>query len=150
MTIQYPTTRALRRVLAEPLDGGQITFPAGGLVITLEGTLTFTFRAGHEPGLYQVSLRDGAHELGLQFWVRATQNPANNPTALSAENQLTEIMKSLYNIAFGGLLAGCLFASSTLGDVGGNNPTGPCGQFNGNVTTGTLTTFFQSPTVVIS
>ena len=88
VTIQYPATQALQTVLAETLDGGTITFPAGGSVTSAQGTLTFTFQAGHDPGLNQVSLRQGVQELGLQFWVIDTQNPLNNPPALSPSNPM--------------------------------------------------------------
>ncbi len=82
VTIQYPASQALATVLAETLDGGSITFPAGGSVIDAQGTFSFTFQAGHDPGLNQVSLRQGLQELGLQFWVIDTQNPDNNPPTL--------------------------------------------------------------------
>jgi hypothetical protein len=88
VTIQYPASQALQTVLAETLDGGAITFPAGGSVIGADGTLSFTFQAGHDPGLNQVSLRAGVQELGLQFWVLDTQNPQNNPLALSPSNPM--------------------------------------------------------------
>lgn len=48
VTIQYPATQALQTVLAEALDGGTITFPTGGSVISAQGTLTFTFQARSE------------------------------------------------------------------------------------------------------
>src|ERR1700720_1451592 len=45
-------------------------------------------------------------------------------------------MRTFYKISVIGLVAVGLFVTSTLADVGSDNPTGTAGQFNGNITTG--------------
>jgi len=92
---------------AEPLDGGTVTVPTGGLVVSGNGTVSFTFQATHDPGVNQISLRQGfpapasdslpptyggvafapsRQELGLQFWVNDTANPQNNPAMITADD----------------------------------------------------------------
>jgi|ERR1700730_2028352 len=93
---------------AEPLDGGTVTVPTGGLVVASNGTVTFTFQATHDPGVNQISLRQAfpapstdpiptvpqanigvglaRQELGLQFWVNDTANPKNNPAMITADD----------------------------------------------------------------
>jgi len=61
-------------------DGGQLLdVPEDGLVADSDGNVTFRFQVGHQPGLYQVALRDDTHEMGVQFWVVDTQSPDANP-----------------------------------------------------------------------
>lgn len=109
VVVQYPTSQALQLVSLEALDGGTILPPSSvsatttnvsigqllqgvpipatpqvaSLVISANGTLTFTFKATHDPGRNQIALRQGGQELGLQFWVFDLQNAANNPVAIT-------------------------------------------------------------------
>ena len=110
VVVQYPTNKALQLVSLEALDGGMILPPSsvstGGtttitvgqllqgvpipavpqvssFVIAADGRLTFTFKATHDPGRNQVSLRQGSQELGLQFWVFDLSDPQNNPPAIT-------------------------------------------------------------------
>jgi hypothetical protein len=104
VTIYYPTNQALQTVDLEALDGGGVfppTLPldqvyamiSGGvplpvvqsLVIDANGTISFTFAVGQEPGLRQISLRQADQELGLQFWVNDPDNPDSNPPALAPQ-----------------------------------------------------------------
>lgn len=74
--------RAGQRVKPSPVDGGQVIPPATAFTIGTDGLVRFKFQAGNQPGLYQVSLRIGAEESGLQFWV-LDDDPARNPTDLA-------------------------------------------------------------------
>ena len=47
------------------------------------GNFTFIFQTGHLPGLYQIRLHRGNEVLGMQFWIRDPQNPANDPPAIA-------------------------------------------------------------------
>lgn len=53
------------------------------LAVSADGTLSFSFIATHAPGKNQISLRDGAHELGLQFWIVDAADPQANPPAIT-------------------------------------------------------------------
>jgi hypothetical protein len=108
VTVYYPTDQALQIVNLEALDGGMLLpptvepieppplgcvgdgcpnqpTPALSLVINADGTISFTFVVGQDPGLRQISLRQGDQELGLQFWVNDPDNPDSNPPALSPQ-----------------------------------------------------------------
>lgn len=65
----------------EPQD---MYVPGAGLSLAIEadGTLSFTFVVGLEPGLRQISLRQGDQELGFLVWVNDPNNPDSNPPAL--------------------------------------------------------------------
>ena len=69
IAVRYPLSKAGRLIIPAPLDGGEIVASEKAFVIGIDGTIRFKFRAGREPGVYQVALLDGAQELGLQFWV---------------------------------------------------------------------------------
>ena len=92
VVVQYPTSKAMQVVNLEALDGGIVLPPKMtrgtrrtpfSRVIGADGTLSFAFQAGSDPGLNQVSLRQGAKSLGLQFYVLDAQNPQNNPSAIT-------------------------------------------------------------------
>jgi hypothetical protein len=79
VTIEFGAQKAGELVQAAALDGGILNVPQGGLVADENGSVSFQFQAGHEPGLYQVALRDDTHEMGVQFYVINYQAPAENP-----------------------------------------------------------------------
>jgi flagellar hook protein FlgE len=86
ITVQYSTANAGQTITVEPLDGGQIVAPAKNLVVGNDGAIHFKFHAGHQPGVYQIALRNGGQELGLQFWVRDEDHPGNNPRVINPGN----------------------------------------------------------------
>jgi hypothetical protein len=86
VSVQFATAGAGQAIAVEALDGGQIIGAAKNLIVGPDGAIHFKFRAGHTPGLYQVALRNGSQELGLQFWVADEANPRNNPPVLNAGN----------------------------------------------------------------
>jgi hypothetical protein len=79
VTLQFGVQKAGQTIQATALDGGVLTIPNGGLVADQNGNVAFQFQVGHDPGLYQVALRDDTHEMGVQFWVINSQAPAENP-----------------------------------------------------------------------
>ena len=86
ITVSYPTTDAGRAITVEALDGGSVVAPAKNLTVAADGAIHFKFRAGHQPGVYQIALRNGVQELGLQFWVLDEEHPANNPRVVNQGN----------------------------------------------------------------
>jgi hypothetical protein len=86
ITVRYPTTDAGRAIAVEALDGGSVVASAKNLTVTADGAIHFKFRAGHQPGVYQIALRNGVQELGLQFWVLDEEHPANNPRVVNQGN----------------------------------------------------------------
>lgn len=71
VTVQYGMDKVGHIIVAEPLDGGSVVAPGPQMLVAADGTLTFQFQDGAEPGWRQVSLHDGTEELGLEFWVLA-------------------------------------------------------------------------------
>jgi hypothetical protein len=86
IAVQYPDVRPGATIAVEALDGGQIIAVGKSLTVGADGTIRFKFRAGHQPGNYQIVLRQKGRELGLQFWVRDEENPRNNPPVVDANN----------------------------------------------------------------
>jgi hypothetical protein len=82
VTIQFSATDVGRVIAIEPLDGGRIIGSVKKAVVGGDGTFSFNFQAGNEPGLLQVCLRNGPQEIGLRFWVIDSQNPDSNPDTL--------------------------------------------------------------------
>jgi hypothetical protein len=86
IAVQYPAASAGEIIAVEALDGGQVIAPGKNLTVGADGTIRFKFRAGHQPGAYQIGLRKGSREIGLQFWVRDDDHPRNNPPVINASN----------------------------------------------------------------
>src|SRR5205823_14148591 len=86
IAINYPVAKAGQAIIVEALDGGQVIGAGKSMIVGTDGTIHFKFRAGHQPGVYQIALHDGAQELGLQFWVLDELNPKNNPPVVNAAN----------------------------------------------------------------
>jgi|GEM_PF-2498078 len=85
VTIQYPVTKTVHRISAEALDGGQVLVQ-GPMLVGLDSSVHFQFRADRSPGVNHITLRDGPRELGLQFWVIDEQHPERNPPGLTMAN----------------------------------------------------------------
>ncbi len=68
------------------LDGGQVIATDKTIVVGKDGAIRFRFQAGKETGLYQLGLREGADETGLQFWVM-DDDPRRNPISLAREEK---------------------------------------------------------------
>jgi hypothetical protein len=86
ITVQYPVAMAGHSIIAEPLDGGKVVAAAKDLIVGPDGVIFFRFHVGHDVGVYQVALHDGARELGLQFWVLDEAHPERNPHVLNSGN----------------------------------------------------------------
>lgn len=80
VTLNLGANGAGRTYDAALLDGGALLGVDNGLIADSQGVLRFKFKAGHAPGLYQIALNDGTHEIGLQFWVINEAKPQDNPT----------------------------------------------------------------------
>lgn len=86
IAVQYSAASAGAAVTVVPLDGGAIVAAARDLIVASDGSIHFKFRAGHQPGIYQIALHNGGQELGLRFWVRDEEHPGNNPTVINPGN----------------------------------------------------------------
>ncbi len=82
ITVQFDLALSGQTVVADSLDGGQLTVGEQGLVIDQNGILTFQYQADTNPGLCRILL----HQLGdgdtIQFWVIDTAHPGDNPPDL--------------------------------------------------------------------
>ena len=86
IAVQYSTASAGVPVTVVPLDGGAVVASGKNLIVASDGTIHFKFRAGHQPGVYQIALQSGGQELGLQFWVVDEEHPGNNPRVINSGN----------------------------------------------------------------
>ena len=86
IAVQYSTATAGTPITLVPLDGGAVVASARDLIIAADGTIHFKFRAGHQPGVYQIALHNGGQELGLRFWVFDEEHPANNRPVINPAN----------------------------------------------------------------
>jgi hypothetical protein len=96
VAVQYPENKAGETVRVEARDGGKLLSPSTAarvvnasvlpLVIGSDGILRFTFEAASNPGQNQISLRQGANALSLQFWVINGENPQDNPPVITPDN----------------------------------------------------------------
>ena len=82
ITVQFPAELAGQTLIAEPLDGGALTLPEGGLVVGADGSVTFQFQAGDMVGTCRLAIHQPDDMNVLHFWIVDQQNPANNPTPL--------------------------------------------------------------------
>jgi len=86
IAVQYSTAPAGTPITVVPLDGGAIVASSKDLTVAADGTIHFKFRAGHQPGVYQIALHNGGQELGLRFWVFDEEHPGNNPVVINPGN----------------------------------------------------------------
>lgn len=84
VSVQYGTARAGNLIAVIPLDGGIIPGSDKKFVVGSDGALRFKFKAGSQPGVYQVSLHEGVKEIGIRFWVLDQKDPRKNPMAFSS------------------------------------------------------------------
>ncbi len=82
ITQQFEMTKVGHTIEAVALDGGNILNVENDLVVDENGMIDFDFQVGSESGLYQVALRDGSDEIGLQFWVINNEAPPDETPAL--------------------------------------------------------------------
>ncbi|HKP03086.1 MAG TPA: hypothetical protein VJU77_06920 [Chthoniobacterales bacterium] len=85
--VQYSAAKIGQPITVEALDGGSVVAASKDLVVAADGTIHFKFRAGHQPGVYQIAVRNGSQELGLQFWVRDDEHPGNNQPVINLEGK---------------------------------------------------------------
>jgi hypothetical protein len=52
--LQFAATMAGTPVIIQALDGGELGLAADSAAIALDGTTSFQFQAGHQPGAYRV------------------------------------------------------------------------------------------------
>jgi hypothetical protein len=87
VVVDYGMDKVGQRIEGVALNGGEITAP-DGLFVGESGQLSFKFQVGHDPGFYQIALREavgkdcsqgGGSEIGVHFWVLDTQSPDDNP-----------------------------------------------------------------------
>ena len=51
VAVQFGAQKAGELIQGAALDGGMLSIPAGGLTADANGNISFTFQAGHDPGL---------------------------------------------------------------------------------------------------
>ena len=82
ITVQFPAELAGQIVIAEPLDGGTLSMPDGGLFIGSDGAVTFQFQAGNAFGACRVAVHQPDDSNFIQLWVVDPAHPENTPPDL--------------------------------------------------------------------
>jgi hypothetical protein len=83
VAVQYGIAKAGQLIAVIALDGGIIPGSDKKLAVGVDGALRFSFKAGGQPGVYQVSLHEGTKEIGIRFWVLDEKDPRRNPAVLT-------------------------------------------------------------------
>jgi hypothetical protein len=79
ITVAFPTEFAGQAILAEPLDGGILTLPDGGLIVGVDGTVSFQFQVTDSPGEGRLAVHQADDMNLLHFWVIDPNNPDSIP-----------------------------------------------------------------------
>jgi hypothetical protein len=82
VTVQFPVELAGQAILAEPLDGGTLTLPEGGLIVGTDGNVTFQFKASDPFGACRVAVHQPDDSNYVQFWIVDPDHPENTPPDL--------------------------------------------------------------------
>jgi hypothetical protein len=81
--LQFPSEWAKTNVVIQALDGGNVSAQAKDALVAADGSASFRFQAGNQPGLYRVSAIGGGSSSILKFWVADPKNPKANPPVLN-------------------------------------------------------------------
>lgn len=82
ITVQFPVELAGQLIIVEPLDGGIVTIPEGGLFVAADGTVTFPFQARESVGACRITVHQSDDMNALHFWIIDAAHPEDNPTDL--------------------------------------------------------------------
>lgn len=81
--LQFSSEWAGTPLVLQALDGGNVSATPKNAVIAEDGTASFRFQAGDQPGLYRVSIIGAAGGSTLKFWIADPKNPKANPPVLN-------------------------------------------------------------------
>ena len=82
ITVQFPVELGGQAIIAEPLDGGILTLPDGGLFVGSDGNVNFQFQASEFPGACRIAVHQPDDSNFIQLWVVDPQHPENTPPDL--------------------------------------------------------------------
>lgn len=82
--VQFAVEAAGASLLVHALDGGEARTPQAPTVAA-DGTASFQFQAGAQPGLYRIVI-SGVGDSLLQFWVPDPKNPNGDPPVLNPKH----------------------------------------------------------------
>lgn len=82
ITVTFPTAMAGQAILAEPLDGGSLPLPEGGLVVGADGTVVFQFQASGSPGACRIEVHQPDDSNFVKLWVVDPEHRENTPPDL--------------------------------------------------------------------
>jgi hypothetical protein len=85
VVVQFPPGWGNTPVALQRLDGGNVSAQAGQITIASDGTASFQFHVGNQPGLYRISMDGAGTSSMLSFWVIDPGNlqakpPVANPS----------------------------------------------------------------------
>jgi len=81
--LQFASDWANTSITVQALDGGKVSAKAKDAVIAADGTASFRFQAGAQPGLYRIVVIGAESTTTLKFWVADPENPKANPPVIN-------------------------------------------------------------------
>jgi hypothetical protein len=81
--LQFAVEWATTNVVIQALDGGNVSAQTKDSLVSADGSASFRFQAGNQPGLYRVSAIGGGGSSILKFWVADPKNPKGSPPVLN-------------------------------------------------------------------
>ena len=84
--LQFAADWADTPITVQALDGGKVLAKAKDAIIAADGTTSFRFQAGAQPGLYRIQVITADSISTLKFWVADPENPKANPPVLNPAN----------------------------------------------------------------
>ncbi len=82
ITVTFPAEIAGQAIFAEPLDGGILTPPLGGLIVGPDGTVTFQYQVTDSPGAGRLAVHQADDMNVLHLWVIDPNDPDEVPPGL--------------------------------------------------------------------
>jgi hypothetical protein len=83
IVVQFPTQWANTPLTLQALDGGNLSAQPANAVIAADGTVSFQFQAGNQPGLYRVAVIGAGGNSTLSFWAVDPATSQANPAVVN-------------------------------------------------------------------
>jgi hypothetical protein len=81
--VKFAAPKTGHNVNVDALDGGRVVIAGNSTSVAASNSVHFNLQVAGEPGICRVVLRDGAQEIGFQFWVLDPNNPNSNPPTVN-------------------------------------------------------------------
>jgi hypothetical protein len=83
VVVQFPTQWANTPLTLQSVDGGNLSAQPANAVIAADGTVSFHFQAGNQPGIYRVAVIGAGGNSTLSFWAVDPATSQANPAVMN-------------------------------------------------------------------